>query len=344
MKRNVAWLAFIAVVGSCVGPRLAAAQVAPALVPGTEFAAGANLTEKNVKAEGTIFVPDKTHRVRAVIVLTESWPGPDRGAGAPLFRDLAVGRFRDQAWRRLSETCECALLHLRLGTIRPDGSGDRVVEGVVRHSGVSDRVVRNAAEGGADALLVILQRLGEDSAHKELKDAPLLLWGWSATASFGTTFAALYPERTVAFVRYHTHRRGLQADLKLLRNIPALLIAGGKDQTAGTEDAETLWKSGRSAGAPWTFAIEPGATHASEETFVSSHELMIPWIAAVLGQRLAPGSSPLRRVTENNGWLGNNHSAEVAPHATFAGPKEEASWLPDEVTARGWQTVLAGAK
>jgi hypothetical protein len=344
MKRNLAWLAFIGVLGSCVGARLVGAQVAPALVPGAEFVAGANLAGRNVKAEGTIFVPDKTHRVRAVIVLTESWPGPDRAAGAPLFLDLAVGRFRDQAWRRLSETCECALLHLRLGTIRPESSAGRAVKGVVLRGGISDRVTRTAAEGGADALLVILERLGEDSAHKELKDAPLLLWGWSATASFGTTFAELYPERTVAFIRYHTHRRGLQADLKVLRNIPALLIAGGKDQTAGTEDAETLWKSGRSAGAPWTFAIEPDAPHVSEKIFEASQALMIPWIEAVLAQRLEPGSVRLRPVTQEGGWLGNNQSAETVPHAAFRDAKDGTSWLPDEVTARAWRIVLGAAK
>ena len=177
-----------------------------------------------------------------------------------------------------------------------------------------------------------------------MKDAPLLLWGWSASASFDTTFAELHPERTVAFIRYHTHLRGLSPDIKVLKNIPGLLIAGGKDEQAGTEDAEIFWKSGRSAGAPWTFAIEPGATHASEESFVSSHALVIPWIAAVVRQRLAPGSTRLRPITADSEWFGNNHTAEVAPHATFPGSKEEASWLPDEVTARGWRTVLDPAK
>jgi len=334
---------FIALFCLCVGPGVAAAQRAVDQVPGDEFAAGANFTGKNVKAEGTIFVPDNARRVRAVIVLVESWPGAERPAERP-FLDLAVGRFRDQVWRTLSETSECALLYLRLGTIRPEPSAGVVVNGIVLSNGVSSRVVRNAAAGGADALLAILQRLAEESAHPELKDAPLLLWGWSAPASFGTTLAELYSGRTVAFIRYHTHLRGLSLDMKILKNIPALFIAGGKDEQAGREDAETLWKSGRSAGAPWTFAIEPGATHANEQTVVSSHALIIPWIAAVLRQRLVPGSVRLQPVTQESGWLGDNQSGEVAPHATFPGPKVEANWLPDEATARGWQTVLHVAK
>ena len=141
-----------------------------------------------------------------------------------------------------------------------------------------------------------------------------------------------------------THLRGLSPNVKACRNIPALLIAGGKDEQAGTEDAETLWRSGRSAGAPWTFAIDPAATHGSEEHFVSNHALMIPWIAAVLRQRLAPDSTRLRPVTDDSGWLGNNQSADVVPHTGVFRSQRAASWLPDEVTARGWQTVWGAVK
>lgn len=325
MSRTFVCLTFFATLCVCV--RSVSTQATVELVAGAEFAAGANLIAQNVKAEGTIFMPDGAIRVRAVIVLVESWPGPDRGvfdeSGRKVgdddaFRprdprtrnagpgDLAVGRFRDEAWRRLAKARECALLHLRLGTIRPEAAAGVARNGFVIRNGISTRVIRNAAEGGGDALLRILQRLGEDSGHEELKNAPLVLWGWSAPASFGTTFAELYPGRTVAFIRYHTHRRGMPMNMKVLRFVPALLIAGSKDEQAGTADAEELWKSGRSVGAPWTFAVEPRAIHASEES----------------------------------GWLGNNHSTEIAPHATFRGEKESASWLSDEVTAHGWQMVM----
>jgi hypothetical protein len=346
-------------------PRLLAAQHPVDLVPGAEFAAAANLIAKNVKAQGTIFVPDEARPVRAAIVLVESWPGADRGvydatgrkiddaeasrrvppgAARAAEPDLAVGRFRDQAWRSLSRRCECALLHLRLGTIRPETSAGLAANGVVRRNGISNRLTRTAGEGGADALIVILQRLGEDSGRKELTDAPLLLWGWSATASFATTFAELYPERTVAFIRYHSHLRGLSPDINVLKNIPGLLIAGGKDEVAGTEDAETLWKRGRSAGAPWTFAVEPDGAHGSEETLVASHQLILPWIAAVIPQRLASFGEPLRPLSDDRAWLGNHQTAEAALHATSSGAKNTASWLPDEITARGWKAVLGAAK
>ena len=312
-------LTFVAALSLCVWPYFSSAQGRSDEVQGAEFAAAANLTEKNIKAEGTIFVPHKVPRVLAIIVTVGRAPLVDRTA-EPFY-----------LWRTLSETSKCALLYLRLGTIHPEPAA-------------GDVFVRDAAAGGADALLAIIQRLAEQSAHPELKDAPVLLWGGSAGAGFGTTFAELYPERTVAFIRYHAHLRGWSPNMKVLKDIPGLLIAGGKDETAGTEDAERLWKNGRSAGAPWTFAVEPSATHRDDQTLVSSQQLIIPWIAAVLRQRLGTGSMRLRPVTENSGWLGNNHKTEVAPYATFPGPKPEASWLPDEVTARGWRTVLGAAK
>jgi hypothetical protein len=363
MMNRPAVLGMIATLCLSAAPDVPGAQPITGLVTGADFAAGANLAEKNVKAQGTIFLPDDARRVRAVIVLAESWPGTERGvydasgrkqddadvplrlrrpAGQPAEPDLAVGRFRDRAWRRLAAACECGLLHLRLGTIRPEPAAGQAVNGMVIHNGIPNRVIRTAAEGGADALFIILQQLGQDSAHKELKDAPLLLWGWSAAASFGTTFAEIYPERTVAFIRYHSHLRGLSPNLKVLKDIPALLIAGGRDETAGTEDAETLWKSARSAGAPWTLAIEPGAAHAGEDSFVSSQVLMLPWIAAVIRQRVAPGMTRLRLIAHDSGWLGQNDTGEIAPYATFAAPTEKASWLPDEIAARGWQTVVRG--
>src|SRR5262249_13382840 len=157
--------------------------------------------------------------------------------------------------------------------------------------------------------------------------------------NFGTTFAALYPERTVAFIRYHSHLRGAPLDVDAVKNIPALLIAGGKDETAGSDDAEALWRSGRSAGAPWTFAIDPQEAHANEASVVSSHELILPWIAAIIRLRLATGSARLQPIGRDGGWFGDGRTGDFAPGATFAGQKAEASWLPDEAAARGWRAV-----
>jgi len=324
MVSKIASFVLIIAICSWVGALSAAAQITMIRilggrdeVPGVEFAAAVNFTKTNVKATSTILIPDRTQRVRAVVVLLE------RGL-------TAQARFRDSAWRKMSEQCECGILYFRLDTIRP----------VDANAPVSTDLLRNAAAGGADVLFSLLQRLAQESSHPELKDTPMVFWGWSAAASFGTTFAELYPDRTIGFIRYHTHLRGLPVDMKVLTKIPALLIAGGKDETAGIEDAETLWKMGRSVGAPWTFAIEPNASHFNEEVFVSTQELIFPWISAVVSQRVTSGSIPLRDVIDASGLLGNTHNGQITPYATFQGVKTEASWLPNEEAARGWQSVL----
>jgi hypothetical protein len=196
-----------------------------------------------------------------------------------------------------------------------------------------------------DALLLLLQRLGNESGHRELKEAPLLFFGWSATASFGTSFAEVHPERTIAFIRYHTHRRGMTANLDILKKIPALMIAGGKDETAGVEDAQALWTSGRAVGAPWTFAIEPNSDHGDEDILHNTvDDLVTPWIAAVIRDRLPPNTTKLKPLVENTAYLGDNQTAQTTTYATFSGAKPTASWLPDETTARGWRNVITPSK
>jgi hypothetical protein len=118
-----------------------------------------------------------------------------------------------------------------------------------------------------------------------------------------------------------------------------LIFAGEKDTTAGIEDSEALWKSGRALQAPWTFALEPGATHGSAEALKKANELAIPWIRAVIQQRLTNNGIGLRTVDDTSGWRASNTARAVGPAGSFQGNKAEASWLPDEASARGWRLV-----
>lgn len=320
--------AHLAIAGVLCGyPLQVVAQSFDSQVPGAEFAVAVNLVAKNVRVETRLFVPDRAALVRAVIVIT-NYARLDRGAEPALFYEAN--------WRALSETCRCALLSVKLGTIRP----------IAPNTPAANHFARNAALGGGEALLRALQHLGNESSRHELEQAPLVFFGWSATADFGTTFAELHPERTIGFIRYHTHRRGVPADIRVLRAIPALLIAGAKDETAGVEDAETLWRRGRSARAPWTFAVEPDATHSdSTELFYrSAASLIVPWVAAVVQQRVPTDGGTLRPIVEEVGWLGNHVTAEAAPHQDLRDPTDVGSWLPDEATARGWRAVLGALK
>lgn len=266
-------------------------------VRGAEFHMGVNLPQKNLKIMGRLFLPQKVNRADAVVVVIQ-W-----GLGAPLFGDTQL--------RNLAQTSGLALL---LAWINP----------------ISDDQAPNAdAAVGADALVLLLQRLAQDSGHPEVATAPLMFWAHSAAGPFGPSFAGVLPERTIAFVRYHSGPL-LGADLKVVAQIPALFFCGGKDTTVDangrgcSETGKGLWENGRALGAPWTYALEPEATHGNPADLPIADELLIPWMSAVLRQRLP--SNPGLTLRMVNGLEG----AQSTP---------EAGWLPDEATRRGWQTV-----
>jgi hypothetical protein len=283
------------------------------LVRGMEFSGAVNLLSRDARAEGKLFVPGKVSRVRAVLVVV------NYGLGF----DLSVA----EQWRKLSETADAALLGVWFSNIGPSAQqGD---------------LFAIPGNGLVEVFPGLLQRLAEDSGHPELIDAPLLFWGHSGAGNVATRLAGRFPERTLAFVRYHSASE-LGGDLNVVSKIPALFLAGARDPIA--VGGETLWKSGRSVGAPWTFALEPDATHGDPKDLDKSNELMIPWVTAVLRQRLSINGTTLRPVADGSTWLGNNQTGDVAPYAAYPGSKTEASWLPDEASTRAWQTVLGAAK
>jgi hypothetical protein len=294
-------------------------------VPGVEVAAGANIPGKNAKAVGILFVPDNVRRIRAVIVFVER---------APRSAMSAQGRFGDMGWRRMSASCECALLFFRLDTVRA----------IDVNTPLDATVLRNAAVGGGDVLLLLMQRLASESQHPELAKAPFVFWGWSASAGFGTTFAERFPDRTLAVIRFRTHLRDHAPDLNTLVRTPMLLVASIKDETAGTENAETLWRAGSERGAPWTLVIEPEAAHFDEKALLFTQQVMFPWVAAIVAQRLSPNDETLRRVTDDGGWLGSRGTGQIASRASFTGNKADSTWIPDEPTAREWQNVTKRAQ
>jgi hypothetical protein len=293
----------------------------PDSIPGEEFVAAINLPDKNVKATGTLFIATSVRRVRAIIVLTE------RGPRTPM---AAQGRFGDDDWRGASERCGCGLLHFRMDTIRP------IPELTLRYN-----VLRNAALGGGDVLLGVMDRLAKEMARPELQSAPFVFWGWSAAATFGPSFAQQHSDRTLAFIAYHAALTDVSSYLDVLKRIPALLIIGGKDTS--TANAERLWTAARADDAPWAFAVEPNAPHSDEETLTASNSLMLPWITATVDTRAANDSSKLRDVELSAGWRVDHGTGQMQRYGS-QGTRPSSSWLPDEESARGWQRVSGKSK
>lgn len=297
-------------------------QVLPQPVPGSEFAAATNILSRGVKVEGRLFVPASAKRIRAITVLV------DYGNTWRLYESVI--------WRKMAESTESALLLARISLVNVIPPDPYPTE---------RWVTRVASLGGSDGLLTVMQQLATESGHPELRNVPLAFWGWSAAGGFGSSFAEQHPQRTLALIRYHTRQREIPVEFGVIKAIPALLLAGGKDTVAGFEDPEKLWRDGRAIAAPWTFAIEPNVPHGiidgnvGIEFFTNSSQLMIPWLTAVIRQRLPEVGSPMRAISETVGWLGDNKTGEVWTSATYSGSKADKTWLPDEQSARGWQLL-----
>jgi hypothetical protein len=261
------------------------------------------------RVEGELLLP-ATGDVDAVIIF--------------ISRGLSKDAFESAEWRRSCARVRCGLLHARIvGPERPPVP-------------TAQQVIRNAEVGGARGLVSLLDSLAALSGHEALTRVPLIIWGFSAAGNFGVTFAAAHPGRTAAFVRYHSSLRDLPVDIGRLVGIPALILAGERDDVAGVEDSEQFWLAGRAQGAPWTYVLEPGAEHyAAPEDFNHSVELQIAWVEAVLRQRIGPGGE-LQGIGPRVGLLGDHATGEYFERSGAEAPRR-TSWLPDERTAREWQ-------
>ncbi len=190
---------------------------------------------------------------------------------------------------------------------------------------------------GARILTNLLQRYAAETGRGELASAPLLLRGHSAGGGLVAGIATNLRERVIGLVRYHSGGAG--GDLKVLTQLPALILVGGKDPGNGG-DAERMALEGRAVGAPWTFGTEPQATHQDPKDLEAASHLLVSWMSAVMQRRIGAGGQALQAVTDAGTWFGDLSTGQIALAASFIGDKAKAFWLPDETTAREWRKVV----
>jgi hypothetical protein len=273
--------------------------------------------------KASVSVPGTTvERVEGEMVMPA--PGPVTSVVVFIFRGLSEHAFQSPQWRRSCARVNCAMLHARI--VGPERDPTPYAQ----------QVVRNAALGGGRGLLALIDTLAIISDHPELRTVPLVFWGHSAAGNFGVTFAAAYPERTTAFVRHHSSMRGITTDHNSLKEIPALIIAGERDDVAGFQDSEQFWLAGRQHSAPWTYVLEAGVAHrTAPKQFDDALELQVAWVEGMLKHRLR--QSGLKSISADVGFIGDHNTAGYGPAARGAATSR-SSWLPDEATAQQWQT------
>ena len=168
MAKRGQWLILVGIflVSGTVHPL--AAQV-PDGVRGRDLVAAVNFSKDDLKADGRLFLPERVSRVRAVIAVTH-W-----GLGDDVYADPDI--------RGLAASTDSVLLLFRVTRISTNELDNRPV----------------LIAPAQDAVLAILRRFAEESGRPEIATAPLLFWGHSQGGNAGAAFAALHPERTIAF-------------------------------------------------------------------------------------------------------------------------------------------------
>ena len=293
-----------------------------ALIGAIVLLAGPARAQQTNTVKATVLVPGTTvERVEGELVIPTS--GRISAAVVFIFRGLSEHAFQSAKWRASCERSGCAMLHVRI--VGPERDPTPYAQ----------QVVRNAALGGGRGVLALLDTLAAISKHSELRNVPMVFWGHSAAGNFGITFGAANPARTAGFVRHHSSMRDLPVDHDAIREIPALIVAGERDDVAGVEDSEQFWLAGRQRGAPWTFVLEPGIAHRTEpKQFDESLELQIAWVEGMLKHRVT--EARVRPIAAGGALVGDHHTASYA-RSTRTVAVSRSSWIPDEGTAILWQ-------
>jgi hypothetical protein len=202
---------------------------------------------------------------------------------------------------------------------------------------VSDEQYAQAVLGSGRATLDAITKLSAQTGRRELANAPLLIWGFSAGGEFSYDFACFAPERVIAFVvnkgGYYHPVPATPGAMK----VPALMFIGGRDATWRIDNINTVFADGRALAAPWALAVERTMAHDEGDSI----NLSQPFFHAILPLRLPlDGVGPLLDINQSTGYIGNLDELTIAL-ATPIAPEHQArtAWLPDKATARLWQTV-----
>lgn len=196
---------------------------------------------------------------------------------------------------------------------------------------------RAERSGSAEATLQALQNFAEETSRPELVHTPWLTFGMSGGAGWAMDMAILYPERTIAaFPRGAGSNRGTVANA---HQVPIMMSAGEND--GFLSGMSKTFNEHRPQGALWALAVTPNEGH----SLGKSWDMALPFFDAVLAQRLPPASSTdgpitLRPLDQSQAWLGNNVTQDIASASNYNEDMSTTSWLPDEETAKLWQSFV----
>jgi pimeloyl-ACP methyl ester carboxylesterase len=197
---------------------------------------------------------------------------------------------------------------------------------------------KDAESGTADALLKTIQNLAAVSGHKEITNAPWLLWGHSGGGYWAQSMMKTYPERIMAVFSYSP---GLNAKFDYpvaAAKIPLMIRhAGPVGDACCWQTALNTFNDLRSRGAYAGIVLNAHQHH----NFSYVRYLAVPFFESVLAQRNPSGETKgyknMREVDDSKSWLGDTSTLNIYKAGNYPGDKLKAAWLPDSLMAIKWR-------
>ncbi|MFA5263307.1 MAG: hypothetical protein WC378_05735 [Opitutaceae bacterium] len=233
----------------------------------------------------------------------------------------------DPEWRRFAEEHHLVLLACFFKDKEP----------------LLDEAYAQAAKGSGQTLLDALSSFAKSLEMPEIAEAPLLLWGVSAGGQFNYEFATWQPQRVLAFVVnkggfYHT----VPAPEATLR-VPAIMFIGERDLQRRIDAINRVFSSGRSRGALWALAIEPGVGHESQGTVPLARVFFHSVLAARKSGTACCAPAKASVLVFPEPWLASKDGKELRPASQSTALDETTNWLPDRATAEAWRDFVTRA-
>lgn len=271
-------------------------------------------TDRYLAADYRLWLPGEAGKIRGLIVKQHGC-GDDAAA-------TGLDHANDLQWQALAAKHRFALL----GTKLPTGNQPCEYWALINY-------------GSVTAFLNALHILAEKSQRPELEAIPWVLWGHSGGADWVAQMLQEYADRVIAMVAVRGGGFTFLGTNPALVEIPVLFAPGAQDPYASETVSlpKIVFERYRKINAPWGIAIEPNAAHEAG----NSRFLAIPYLDAVITQRLAKSGSQLDHINRAAGWLGNPTTYAIAPAKQYPSDPAQAVWLPDEEVARKWQAYLS---
>lgn len=280
----------------------------------TSILPGAN--DQFKKAKYRIWLPEGVRMIRGIIVRQHGCGLPASSTGLDYANDLQ--------WQALARKHEMALMGSELENFEICAQWF------------------DLESGSEKAFLNSLKHFSILSSHPELELVPWAFYGHSGGAYWCTNMLFKYPERILVCINRSGGIASSRWNQKM-NTVPVLWVAGEYDVADSLEYVKGLTLKSfnvyRKFGAPWSVAIDPKAGHENRQ----GRSFYIPYMDAMLSQRLPSAGFACRPLDSTESWLGNWKSKEIFP-AKGASNIYTCCWFPDKATAEKWKEfVLTGS-